>query len=388
MKLNGIFKKPKNELEKQGRIPKPGEVSDEMERSFDLEREPMRTCPKCKAEMTFTALRNRMNICNCGHHYRTAARERLAYLVDRNSFNEFLGDLESRDILGFEGYERKLKAAKVASDEKDAVVCGTAKINGKKCALFIMESNFMMGSMGTVVGEKITRTFEYATEHRLPVVGFTTSGGARMQEGILSLMQMAKTSGAVKRHSDAGLFYLTVLTDPTTGGVTASFAMEGDIIMSEPGATIGFAGARVIEQTIRKKLPEEFQTAEFLLEHGFIDLIAPRPEQRGLISQLLAVHSGQMVFASDAVDNKDTEYAHIRKKGGYENLAEKDEISVWMEWSAEEYESENLSAEEGIHDKSEEGNHPRGSDKLAGRAKGLKKLPGRPAKKGGVVHEQ
>lgn len=153
-----------------------------------------------------------------------------------------------------------------------------------------MDPNFMMGSMGTVVGEKITRLFEFATERALPVVGFTVSGGARMQEGILSLMQMAKTSGALRRHSDAGNFYLTVLTDPTTGGVTASFAMDGDVIMAEPGATIGFAGARVIEQTIRKKLPQGFQKAEFLLEHGFVDLIVPRPEQKKTIARLLRLH--------------------------------------------------------------------------------------------------
>ena len=163
-------------------------------------------------------------------------------------------------------------------------------MGGEACALFVMDPNFMMGSMGTIVGEKITRLFEYATEHSLPVVGFTVSGGARMQEGILSLMQMAKTSAAVRKHSDAGNFYLTVLTDPTTGGVTASFAMDGDIIMAEPGATIGFAGARVIEQTIRKKLPQGFQKAEFLLEHGFVDLIVPRTEQKETIGKLLKLH--------------------------------------------------------------------------------------------------
>ena len=150
----------------------------------------------------------------------------------------------------------------------------------------------MMGSMGSAVGERITRTFEYATEHGLPVVGFTVSGGARMQEGLISLMQMAKTSGAVKRHSDAGLFYLTVLTDPTTGGVTASFAMEGDIILAEPGATVGFAGARVIEQTTRKTLPKGFQKAEFLLEHGFVDAISPRRYQKSLVTLLLKIHCG------------------------------------------------------------------------------------------------
>lgn len=153
----------------------------------------------------------------------------------------------------------------------------------------------MMGSMGTVVGEKITRIFEYATEKQLPVVGYTVSGGARMQEGLLSLMQMAKTSGAVKRHSDAGLLYITVLTDPTTGGVTASFAMEGDIILAEPGATVGFAGARVIEQTTRKQLPKGFQTTEFLLDHGFVDAIVPRARQRDVLGKLLKLHEGDGV---------------------------------------------------------------------------------------------
>ena len=169
-------------------------------------------------------------------------RDRIVYLVDEESFQELDGDLKSRDILGFPGYDQKLRNAKLAAREKEGVVCGTAQIDGQPCALFFMDPNFMIGSMGTVVGEKITRLFE-----------------ARMQEGILSLMQMAKTSAAVRRHSDGGNFYLTVLTDPTTGGVTASFAMDGDVIMAEPGATIGFAGARVIEQTIRKKLPAGFQ---------------------------------------------------------------------------------------------------------------------------------
>ena len=196
----------------------------------------------------------------------------------------------SRDILDFPGYDQKLRNARLSSREKDAVVCGTAEIGQYPCALFVMDPNFMMGSMGTVVGEKITRLFESAAELHLSVVGFTVSGGARMQEGILSLMQMAKTSAAVRRHSNAGLLYLTVLTDPTLGGVTASFAMDGDIIMAEPGATIGFAGPRVIEQTIRKKLPQGFQTAEFLLDHGFVDLIVPRHEQRETIASLLRLH--------------------------------------------------------------------------------------------------
>jgi acetyl-CoA carboxylase carboxyl transferase subunit beta len=170
------------------------------------------------------------------------------------------------------------------------VICGEARIGGAACAMFVMEPYFMMGSMGTVVGDKITRLFEYAAEKRLPVLGSTVSGGARMQEGILSLMQMAKTSGAVKRHSDAGLLYITLLTDPTTGGVTASFAMQGDIIIAEPGATIGFAGARLVEQTTRKKLPGGFQKAETVLEHGFVDMILPRADQKRVIGALLTMH--------------------------------------------------------------------------------------------------
>ena len=228
--------------------------------------------------------------CPCGHHFRMNARQRIDFICDEGTFDEMFSDLESSDIINFPGYDKKLRDAKLGSGEKEAVICGSAAIGGNKCAVFVMESQFMMGSMGTVVGEKITRLFEYATKEGLPVVGFTVSGGARMQEGILSLMQMAKTSGAVKLHSDAGNFYLTVLTDPTTGGVTASFAMLGDIIMAEPGATVGFAGARVIEQTIRKKLPQGFQTAEFLLEHGFIDIICERAKQKKTIATLLSMH--------------------------------------------------------------------------------------------------
>ena len=184
---------------------------------------------------------------------------------------------------------------RVSSHETEGVVCGTAEIGKQKCCVFVMEPYFMMGSMGTVVGEKISLLFEYAIQHRLPVVGFTVSGGARMQEGLLSLMQMAKTSVVVKRHSDAGLLYLAVLTDPTTGGVTASFAMEADIILAEPGATIGFAGARVIEQTTKKSLPKGFQKSEFVLEHGFVDSIVHRSKQKKYVAELLKLHSGRAI---------------------------------------------------------------------------------------------
>lgn len=290
MNLMGLFRSPQNELEKGGK-----EAEDAGIRS---------TCPHCGVQLPLSDLQENMNVCTaCGYHFRIAPRERIAYITDEGSFRESDGELLSRDVLDFPGYDQKLRNARLSSREKDAVVCGTAEICQLPCALFVMDPNFMMGSMGTVVGEKITRLFESATEMKLPVVGFTVSGGARMQEGILSLMQMAKTSAAVRRHSDAGLFYLTVLTDPTLGGITASFAMDGDVIMAEPGATIGFAGPRVIEQTIRKKLPQGFQTAEFLLEHGFVDLITPRLEQKETISRLLKLHqSSGAVFKERTED--------------------------------------------------------------------------------------
>ena len=277
MNLMGLFRSPQNELEKGGK-----EAEDAGIRN---------ACPHCGALVALSDQQENLNVCPaCGYHFRIGPRERIAYLTDEDSFSELDGSLMSKDVLGFPGYDQKLRNAKLASREKEGVVCGAARIGGEPCALFVMDPNFMMGSMGTVVGEKIARLFEYAAQHSLPVVGYTVSGGARMQEGILSLMQMAKVSAALLRHSQAGNLYLTVLTDPTTGGVTASFAMDGDIILAEPGATIGFAGARVIEQTIRKKLPQGFQKAEFLLEHGFVDLIVPRGEQRETISRLLRFH--------------------------------------------------------------------------------------------------
>ena len=279
--LNFTYK-PKNELEKGGRSAAPV-VSDEDEAE--------RSCPNCRKSYTLSVLWERQLTCLCGYHFRMQARQRIHFLTDRHSFHELFAQTQSGDPLHFPGYAVKLEIMRSASGEPEAVVCGTAAIEDMRCCLFVMESYFMMGSMGAGVGEKITRLFEYATAHRLPVVGFTVSGGARMQEGLLSLMQMAKTSAAVKRHSDAGLFYLTVLTDPTTGGVTASFAMEGDIILAEPGAMVGFAGTRVIEQTTKKTLPKGFQKSEFVLDHGFIDAIVPRQEQRCVLSNLLRMHS-------------------------------------------------------------------------------------------------
>ncbi len=276
--------KPKNELEKGGRQSAPLTVG---------EGELTKACPNCHNQIPLSQLWENAHCCGvCDHHFRMTARQRINFIADGGSFRELFDDVVSRDVLDFPGYQKKLETTRSACGEREGVVCGEAAIQGERCCMFVMEPYFMMGSMGAAVGEKITRLFEYAAENGMHVVGFTVSGGARMQEGIISLMQMAKTSGAVKRHSDKGLLYLAVLTDPTTGGVTASFAMEGDIILAEPGATVGFAGARVIEQTTRKKLPQGFQKAEFLLQHGFLDAIVPRREQRQAISNLLRLHSG------------------------------------------------------------------------------------------------
>ena len=281
-----FFRKPKNALEgsedpaakpaQEGAIPeklavkceKCGQIvlSDEMEENFGV-------CPKC------------------GHYKKMTPRARIAMCAE--NFEELFADEVGKNVLDFPGYDEKLAALREKTGENEGVVCGTAEIGGIKCAVFSMDYRFMMGSMGHAVGEKITDTFEYATEHGLPVVGFALSGGARMHEGIISLMQMAKTSAAVAKHSEAGLLYISVLTDPTTGGVSASFAFEADIIMAEKGALIGFAGPRVIEQTIRQKLPEGFQRAEFQQQKGFADLIVERKEMKEKLAQLLRLHCGE-----------------------------------------------------------------------------------------------
>lgn len=277
------FLKPKNQLEEGGRTSAP--VQEDAG-------EPEKSCPNCHKSITLSRLWANDMVCTCGYHFRMKARQRIRMIADKDHFHELYSDMRAGNPLNFPGYTDKIETVRAASGEKEAVLCGTAEIGGQSCCVFVMESYFMMGSMGSAVGEKITSLFEYATEHRLPVIGFTVSGGARMQEGLLSLMQMAKTSAAVKRHSDAGLLYIAVLTDPTTGGVTASFAMEADIILAEPGATVGFAGKRVIEQTTRKLLPKGFQTAEFVLEHGFVDNIVPRSNQKKMLTELLKLHNG------------------------------------------------------------------------------------------------
>ena len=281
------FLKPKNQLEEGGRTSAP------VQRDAG---EPEKNCPNCHKDIPLSRLWASDLVCPCGYHFRMKARQRIQMIADKGSFHELYSNMKADNPLNFPGYKDKVENVRVASGENEAVVCGTATVGKQKCCLFVMESYFMMGSMGSAVGEKITMLFEYAVRHRLPVIGFTVSGGARMQEGLLSLMQMAKTSAAVKRHSDAGLLYIAVLTDPTTGGVTASFAMEADIILSEPGATVGFAGARVVEQTTKKALPEGFQKSEFVLEHGFIDSIVPRSGQKKYLTELLKMHDGRAMM--------------------------------------------------------------------------------------------
>lgn len=247
-------------------------------------------CPSCKYTI-YTKDLGQEKVCPfCSYNFRISALERLAIVADSESFSELFTGIENSDPLNFPDYAGKLALAKSKTGLDEAVVTGVARIKGQKTALAIMDANFIMASMGMVVGEKITRLFEYATAEKLPVVIFTASGGARMQEGIMSLMQMAKISAAVKRHSNAGLLYVTVLTDPTTGGVTASFAMLGDIILAEPQTLIGFAGRRVIEQTVRENLPDDFQKAEFLQAHGFVDKIVKRTELAAMLGQILKLH--------------------------------------------------------------------------------------------------
>lgn len=249
-------------------------------------------CPACKVILYKNDLGLEKTCQHCSYNFRITAQERLALTVDDGSFEELFTGIETQNPLDFPNYLEKLAATRQKTGLDEAVLTGKATIGGQPVALGIMDSHFIMASMGTVVGEKITRLFELAIEEHLPVVLFTASGGARMQEGIMSLMQMAKISAAVKRHSNVGLFYLTVLTDPTTGGVTASFAMEGDIILAEPQTLVGFAGRRVIESTVRENLPDDFQKAEFLQEHGFVDAIVKRQDLPATISRLLRMHGG------------------------------------------------------------------------------------------------
>ena len=249
-------------------------------------------CPDCNQDFISEQVAANFFVCpGCGYHLRLTAHGRIKLIADKGSVRELNAGLTTRENLDFPGYSEKLAALEASTGLKEAVVTGVCTIEGHSAMIGVMDSRFMMGSMGSVAGEKITRAVEYATKRRLPVIVFTASGGARMQEGIISLMQMAKTSNALARHSQAGLLYISCLTHPTTGGVTASFASLGDIIIAEPRALIGFAGPRVIEQTIRQKLPEGFQRSEFLLEHGFIDMIVERHKLKSTLGSLLRLHS-------------------------------------------------------------------------------------------------
>jgi len=248
-------------------------------------------CESCFEPIFYDDLIENLHVCpKCNYHFRINPRQRLDLTIDKNTFSEMYANIATTNPLDFPEYLEKIKSYQEDSGEVDAFVCGVGKINGIDCAIGILNSFFMMGSMGSVVGEKVTRITEYATEHKLPLIIFSASGGARMHEGIYSLMQMAKTSAAIKKHDNAGLLFLSILTNPTTGGVAASFASLGDIIIAESGALIGFAGKRVIEQTIKEELPKDFQTAEFQLEKGQVDIVISRSQLKKLISNLLEMH--------------------------------------------------------------------------------------------------
>jgi len=250
-------------------------------------------CEKCGKTFYKKDIEENISLClNCDFHFRIGAKERIRITIDEDSFVEFDSGVLSDNPLDFPKYNEKITSLMEKTGLNEAVITGTGLINQNQAVICVMDGSFIMGSMGSVVGEKITRAIEKSIELRLPLIIFTTSGGARMQEGIFSLMQMAKTSAALARHNQEGLLYITVLTDPTTAGVSASFGMLGDIILSEPEALIGFAGPRVIEQTIRQILPEGFQRAEFLLEHGFIDKVVNRKELKETLSTILSLHKG------------------------------------------------------------------------------------------------
>lgn len=283
MKLDNVFKKTRIAVGRKNYIT--------FTRRPEVPEGLLRKCNKCGGAIIAEDVKKDHYICpKCGGYFRVHARRRIEMVTDEGSFEEWDSDLQGGNPLEYKGYEEKLEKLQEKTGLSEAVITGKAKIDGRETAIGVCDGRFLMASMGEAVGEKIARAVERATEERLPVILFACSGGARMQEGIVSLMQMAKTSAALKHHSDAGLLYISILTDPTTGGVTASFAMLGDVILAEPKALIGLAGPRVIEQTIGQKLPEGFQRAEFLLEHGFLDAIVERPQMKAVLSKILALH--------------------------------------------------------------------------------------------------
>lgn len=282
----------------------------------------LKKCNKCGAAILTEEVKSAGYICpKCQGYFRVHAYERIRMTVDEDSFEEWEKDMEFVNPLEFKGYEEKVKSLKEKTGLSEAVVTGKASIEGNPAVIAVCDGRFLMASMGQVVGEKITRAVERATKEQLPVIIFACSGGARMQEGIVSLMQMAKTAAALKRHSDAGLLYVSVLTDPTTGGVTASFAMLGDVILAEPKALIGFAGPRVIEQTIGEKLPKGFQRSEFLLEHGFIDRIVERKEMRTVLGNILQMHhTAQNPVIQKPVQTVEKERQSVQAKDAWERV--------------------------------------------------------------------
>lgn len=282
----------------------------------------LKKCNKCGAAILTEEVKSAGYICpKCQGYFRVHAYERIRMTVDEDSFEEWEKDMEFVNPLEFKGYEEKVKSLKEKTGLSEAVVTGKASIEGNPAVIAVCDGRFLMASMGQVVGEKITRAVERATKEQLPVIIFACSGGARMQEGIVSLMQMAKTAAALKRHSDAGLLYVSVLTDPTTGGVTASFAMLGDVILAEPKALIGFAGPRVIEQTIGEKLPKGFQRSEFLLEHGFIDRIVERKEMRTVLANILQMHQNfKGSVTQSPIQTGEKERQSVQEKDAWERV--------------------------------------------------------------------
>ena len=282
----------------------------------------LKKCNKCGAAILTEEVKSAGYICpKCQGYFRVHAYERIRMTVDEDSFEEWEKDMEFVNPLEFKGYEEKVKSLKEKTGLLEAVVTGKASIEGNPAVIAVCDGRFLMASMGQVVGEKITRAVERATKEQLPVIIFACSGGARMQEGIVSLMQMAKTAAALKQHSDAGLLYVSVLTDPTTGGVTASFAMLGDVILAEPKALIGFAGPRVIEQTIGEKLPKGFQRSEFLLEHGFIDRIVERKEMRTVLANILQMHQNfKGSVTQSPIQTVEKERQSVQEKDAWERV--------------------------------------------------------------------
>ena len=296
--------------------------------NVEEEKKPPFKCPRCQQSCSTEKIAENMWVCPvCNYHSRMTAQDRLEITADKDSFTEINGGLLTKNPISFPEYEDKISSLQEATGLKEAVITGECTIKGERCVIGIMDSHFMMASMGSVVGEKITRAFEYAGEKGLPLVLFTASGGARMQEGLVSLMQMAKTSGAAAKFSEQGGLYITVLTDPTTGGVTASFASLGDVIIAEPRVLVGFAGRRVIEGTINQRLPDDFQSAEFLMENGFVDMITERKDMRRTLSHLIRLHKRGGVISPDKLTLCE-EYGTERSPGEKEPLTPYERLQI------------------------------------------------------------